>query len=102
MDSMIEVGNIVTLENQKEYLLLEEITLQERRFVYAVRVLEDETPTSEYIIYEAVNTPDGEYLKDITSKEEYDTLVEEFKDVISDKMISGEYDDMLKEGEGEE
>ena len=95
MDSMIEVGNIVTLENQKEYLLLEEITLQERRFVYAVRVLEDETPTSEYIIY-------GEYLKDITSKEEYDMLVEEFKDVISDKMISGEYDDMLKEGEGEE
>ena len=102
MDSMIEVGNIVTLENQKEYLLLEEITLGERRFVYAVRVLEDETPTSEYIIYEAINSPDGEYLKDITKKEEYDRLVEEFKEVISDKIVSGEYEDMLREAEGEE
>ena len=52
---MIELGNIVTLENQKDYLLLEEVEMNSRRFVYAVRVLEDETPTNEYIIYEAIN-----------------------------------------------
>lgn len=98
---MIEIGNIVTLENQKEYLLLEEVELDGRHFVYAVRVLEDETPTNEYIIYEAINTPDGEYLKDVNDKNEYDRLVEEFKNVISDKIISGDYDDMLKETEGE-
>ena len=99
---MIEIGNIVTLENQKDFLLLEEVTLEGRRFVYAVRVLEDETPTNEYVIYEAINAQDGEYLKDITKKEEYDALVEEFKELISDKIISGDYDDMMKDAQGEE
>ena len=41
---MIEVGNIVTLENGQEYLLLEELEQDNRKFVYAVRVLEDEAP----------------------------------------------------------
>ena len=98
---MIEIGNIVTLENGKEYLLLEELTLAGNRYVYAVRVLEDETPTSEYIIYQAVNAEDGEYLKDITDKEEYERLVEEFKTVISNKIISGDYDDMIADVQGE-
>ena len=96
---MIELGNIVTLENQKDYLLLEEVEMNSRRFVYAVRVLEDETPTNEYIIYEAINAEDGEYLKDVNVKEEYDYLVQLFKDKISEKIISGEYDDMVQEGE---
>ena len=91
---MIEIGNIVTLENQKEYLLLE-TNFNGGRYVYAVRVLEDETPTSEYIIYQAINAEDGEYLKDITDKDEYDNLVQEFKNIISNKIISGEYDDMV-------
>jgi hypothetical protein len=92
---MIEIGNIVTLENGKDFLLLEEINLDGKRYVYSVRVLEDETPTSEYVIYQAINTDDGEYLKDITDKAEYDRLIEEFKAVIADKIISGDYDDMV-------
>ena len=56
---MIEIGNIVTLENQKEYLLLEELNYSNRRFVYAVGVNPDETPTNEYIIYEAIVIQDG-------------------------------------------
>jgi predicted nucleic acid-binding protein len=96
---MIEIGNIVTLENQKDFLLLEEVSVEGRRFVYAVRVLEDETPTNEYVIYEAINAEDGEYLKDVTNKDEYDRLVEEFKNVISNKIISGDYDDMVQQGE---
>lgn len=94
---MIEIGNIVTLENGKDFLLLEEIELDGKRYVYSVRVLEDETPTSEYVIYQAINTDDGEYLKDITDKAEYDRLIEEFKAVISDKILSGDYDDMVQE-----
>ena len=98
---MIEIGNIVTLENQKDFLLLEEVTLEGRRFVYAVRVLEDETPTNEYVIYEAINAQDGEYLKDVTNKEEYDKLIEEFKQVISTKIISGDYNAMVQQRETE-
>ena len=96
---MIEIGNIVTLENHKDYLLLEDVSLGERKFVYAVRVLEDETPKKKYIIFECVYAPDGEYLKDVNNKEEYDALIALFKDKISNKIISGEYEDMVQQGE---
>lgn len=99
---MIEIGNIVTLENGKDYLLLEELQLDGKRYVYAVRVLEDETPTSEYIIYEAITAQDGEYLKDVTNQIEYNRVIEEFKAIISDKILSGDYDDMVQQvAEGE-
>ena len=96
---MIEVGNVVTLENNKDFLLLEEVIDNDKRYVYSVRVLEDDTPTNEYIIFEAINAPDGEYLKDIDNKEEYDRIIEIFKSVISDKIISGDYNDMIAEAE---
>lgn len=94
---MIEVGNIVTLENGRDYLILEEIEDNGSRFVYTVRVLEDETPTSEYVIYEAINSEDGEFLKDVTNKETYDKIIEQFKSVIADKFMSGEYNDMIED-----
>ena len=98
---MIEMGNIVTLENKKEFLLLEELNFSSRKFVYAVGVLPDETPTNEYMIFEAINLDDGEYLKEVTNQVEYNALVEEFKQVISNKMYSGEYDNMIANMEGE-
>ena len=98
---MIEIGNIVTLENHKEYLLLEETVVDGRRFVYAVGVLPDETPTDEYMIFEAVNLADGEYLKDISNQNEKDYLINVFRDIIGNKIYSGEYDQMVQDVEGE-
>lgn len=96
---MIEIGNIVTLENGDEYLLLEELTMNGNRYVYSVKVLPDETPTNEYIIFQAIKSDDGEYLKNIDTKEEYDSLIEAFKNVISDKILSGDYDQLLNTDE---
>ena len=98
---MIEIGNVVTLENGKEFLLLEEVNAGTRRFVYAVRVLPDDTPTSEYVVFEAITIDNEEYLKDINDKELYDRVIEEFRDVIGNKMQSGEYNDMIQEIQGE-
>ncbi|HOB25959.1 MAG TPA: DUF1292 domain-containing protein [Bacilli bacterium] len=92
---MIEIGNIVTLENGVEYLLLEELNDGGRRFVYSVRVEKDETPTTDYVIFEAVVDADGEYLKTVDDKAEYDALIEKFKNIINGKVISGDYDDMV-------
>lgn len=85
---MTEVGNIVTLENGQEYLVLEELTKDNSRFVYSVRILQDDTPTDEYLIFEAINANGEEYLKPVEEKEKYDTLIEEFKDLIADKIIN--------------
>ena len=84
---MTEVGNIVTLENGQEYLVLEELTKDNSRFVYSVRILQDDTPTDEYLIFEAINANGEEYLKPVEEKEKYDTLIEDFKDLIADKII---------------
>ena len=65
---MIEVGNIVTLENDVEYLILEELTHEDKKYVYTVRTLEDETPTDEFVIYEVMDVEGDAYLKDIDNK----------------------------------
>ena len=38
---MIEVGKIVTLDNNNEYLLLEQLQREGIRYIYAVRVKEE-------------------------------------------------------------
>lgn len=91
---MIEVGNIVTLDNGTEYLLLEELTKDDTRYIYAVRVLEDETATDEFLIYEAIVNGEDEYLKVVDDRNLYDQLIEEFKDVVADKVLAGDYEDM--------
>lgn len=94
---MIEVGNIVTLENNQEYLILESLTRGNASYVYAVGVLPDETPTDEYLIFEVMINGKEEFLKPVGDKELYDDLIEEFKDIVSDKIISGEYEDEMEE-----
>ena len=87
---MIEVGNIVTLENNVEYLILEELDHEGKKYVYTVRTLEDETPTDEFVIYEVIKVDDDSYLKDIDNKELYDELI----DIVADKILSGDLDEM--------
>lgn len=94
---MIEVGNIVTLENGQEYLLLEELSKDNSKYVYSVRILQDDTPTDEYLIFEAINANEEEYLKPVEDKEKYDVLIEEFKDIIADKIINFANEDLTQE-----
>ena len=96
---MIEIGNVVTLENGKEFLLLEEVNVGGRRFVYSVRVLPDDTPTNEYIIFEAINIEGEEYLKDVNDKNLYEEVRLAFQNLIGNKMQNGEYDNMIQGGE---
>lgn len=94
---MIEVGNIVTLENNQEYLILEELTKEEHKYVYSVRVLEDETPTDEYLIFESIIRDNDEFLKPVNDKELYDNLIEDFKDIVADKLVNGDYENDIEE-----
>ncbi len=95
---MIMVGNIVTLENGIEYLLLEELEKNNVKYVYAVKTLEDETPTDEYLIFEALKDGDEEFLKEVNDRELYDELLDEFSDVVADKILDAD----LEEKEDEE
>jgi hypothetical protein len=85
---MTEVGNIVTLEDNKEYLILEELEKDGTKYLYSVRVLIDETPTDEYLIFSYQKDENGEYLVEVQDKVLYDQLVEDFKDIVSNKLLS--------------
>lgn len=87
---MIMVGNIVTLENGIEYLLLEELEKNGARYIYAVKTLEDETPTDEYLIFEAIQDGDDEFLKEVNDRELYDELLDEFSDLVADKILDAD------------
>ncbi len=87
---MTEVGNIVTLEGNEEYLILEETTKNGVRYLYAVRVLIDESPTDEYLIFENIKKDEGEFLLPVSDKELYDELIEDFKDIVADKLLGRE------------
>lgn len=97
---MIMVGNIVTLEDGKEYLLLEETVKDGVRYLYAVRTLEDETPTDEYLIFEAILNGEEEFLKIVNDQKLYDELIEEFSDIVADKVLDGEQ--LIEEEEKED
>lgn len=64
--SMVEIGNIITLENEKEYLLVEGITYKEVDYVYAVAVDEDEMldPT-DVDIFQVVKEDGDEYVQEL-------------------------------------
>lgn len=96
---MIEVGNIVTLENNQEYLILESLSKEEKKYVYSVGVLPDETPTDEYLIFEAIVNGEEEFLKPVNNKDLYDELIEEFKDIVADKIISADIEEFYNNSE---
>ena len=85
---MTEVGNIVTLEDNKEYLILEELEKDGTKYLYSVRVLIDETPTDEYSIFSYEKDENGEYLLEVKDKELFDQLIEEFKEIVTDKLLA--------------
>lgn len=91
---MIEVGNIVTLENNQEYLLLEECEKEGKKYIYAVRTLEDESLTDEYLVFEAIVQDGEEFLKVVEDKDQYEDLIDEFKNILADKVLNS---DLFKE-----
>lgn len=90
---MISVGNVVTLENGFEYLILEELEKDGKKYVYAVKTLEDDNLTDEYIVFEAIIDENGEFIKTVTDKDLYDQLLDEFSDVVADKILSADIPD---------
>lgn len=90
---MISVGNVVTLENGFEYLILEELEKDGKKYVYAVKTLEDDNLTDEYIVFEAIIDENGEFIKTVTDKDLYDQLLDEFSDAVADKILSADIPD---------
>ena len=91
---MVEVGNVVTLKNGREYLILDEETYYEKDFVYTVRVDSEDEPLGEYEVFRVLRINGESYLFGIKEKMFHDALIAVFKDLIRDYYMAGEYDDL--------
>ena len=89
---MIEVGNIITLENNEEYLVLDQITYNNVKYIYSVRTIDNDNLTDEYLIFEVIKDNDGEYIKAIDDKKLYDELIQQFKESVSNKILFDDYE----------
>ncbi|MBQ7240175.1 MAG: hypothetical protein IJS56_01935 [Bacilli bacterium] len=97
---MTEVGNIVTLDDNKEYLILEEQFKDDVRYLYAVRVLIDDTLTDEFTIFKTIKKDNSEFLLPVDDKTLYDELAEGFLDIASEKLMEIDKSE-LEEGSNE-
>ena len=88
---MIQLGNVVTLDNEKEYLILEEVEYENQRYVLTVRTENQENITDESMIFRVVNENGEEYLEDVDDKALCDTLTELFKDAVAEKIDNMEF-----------
>lgn len=85
---MLEIGNIVTLENDKEFLLLETTKYYGKNYYYAVEVAEDETKIKSYKIFEALIQNGEEYIVEIKDMKLQQTLLSIFRNNFSSKLSS--------------
>ena len=59
------VNNIILLEDDRKYLILDETTLDNKNYCYGLRLDENEEPTASYLFFEVINENDRVYMNPI-------------------------------------
>lgn len=65
----MKVDTIITLDNDKEYALLERLDLDGRVYFFTAGVTKDEEATGEYLFIEEVNKEGKTFIKKVTDNE---------------------------------
>ncbi len=66
---------IITLDNNNDYLLLDETTLDEKKYFYAVSVDAVENPTNDYVVIEEINKNGKTLIKKVTDSNMLNLLI---------------------------
>lgn len=66
---------IITLDNNIEYVLLDEQVLDNKKYFYAVAIDKNEEPTNDYVILEEFQENNKFYVKEVKDKDMLGLLV---------------------------
>ena len=80
----MEVDNIITLENNKNYLLLLESELTDDNYFLSVLLDENDEPTKDYAVLKEIKKEDGSYALKINNPLVLQQLIEDYKLQLSD------------------
>lgn len=70
----MNIEDIITLDDNKEYLILDIIELNKERFLYCVEIDEEEMPKQEYKYLKEIIENDEVYTEEVKDKELLEAL----------------------------
>lgn len=88
----MDIGKVITLEDNKDYLLLEKVSLNSKDYIYIVEVDKNDLPTTNYLFLELTHEPDGDYTEEVEDK----NIIEALTSLLTVKYIN---DSMIENDE---
>ncbi len=85
----MEIGKVITLDDNKDYLLLEKVELNHKEYLYAVEVGKDDMPTSNYHFLELFHESDGDYTEEVEDK----NIIEAITSIVTIKYLNDNIND---------
>ena len=87
----MDIGKVITLDNNKDYLLLEKVELNSKEYLYLVEVDKDDIPTTNYLFLELTHESDGDYTEEVEDKDFIEALTSMLTvKYINDSMIDND------------
>ena len=68
-------GVILTLDNNKDYLILDIVTFNNNKYVYCVGIDKGEMPTNEYIYLKVIEDNADLYVAEVNDKKELEAII---------------------------
>lgn len=62
------IDKIITLENEKSYVILDEALLEDKKYYFGLRLDDNEEPTNNYLFFEEYKDNDDTFLIPIDKK----------------------------------
>ena len=88
----MSIEDIITLEDNKEYLILDIIEFNKEKYMYCVGIDKDEIPTSEYIYLKSIEENDEFYIEEVQDENVLKTIVTMFTNNYLNDSINNEQD----------
>lgn len=85
----MEIGKVITLDDNKDYLLLEKVDLNGKEYLYMVEVEKNDVPTSNYHFLELIHEVDGDYTEEVEDK----NIIEALTSLITIKYLNDSMND---------
>ena len=74
----MEIEDIITLEQDIEYLILDKVELDNNNYLYAVLIDSEENPLDEYVYLKEINENNEMYVEEVVNEEIKDKLSKMF------------------------
>lgn len=88
----MEIGKVITLDDNKDYLLLEKIGLNGKEYLYMVEVDKNDMPTMNYHFLELIHESDGDYTEEVEDRNIIEALTSlltiKYSDEINDEQAA--------------